>query len=77
MTAGGNAAVEDQATDRAHRIGRTAPSKAHRLIAEGTLGPLRCPLEKKRDLADAVSAPASRGSTELSNEELSDAERRA
>ena len=32
-----NPAVEDQATDRAHRIGQDRPVQVHRLIAEGTL----------------------------------------
>lgn len=32
-----NPAVEDQATDRAHRIGQTRPIQVHRLVCEGTL----------------------------------------
>ena len=32
-----NPAVEDQATDRAYRIGQTQPVQVHRLIAEGTV----------------------------------------
>jgi len=32
-----NPAVEDQATDRAHRMGRTRPVAVHRLVAEGTV----------------------------------------
>ena len=32
-----NPAVEDQATDRAYRIGQTRPVQVHRLITEGTL----------------------------------------
>ena len=32
-----NPAVEDQATDRAYRIGQTRPVQVHRLIAEGTI----------------------------------------
>ena len=32
-----NPAVEDQATDRAYRIGQDRPVQVHRLIAEGTL----------------------------------------
>ncbi len=32
-----NPAVEDQATDRAHRIGQHRPVQVHRMIAEGTL----------------------------------------
>jgi SNF2 family DNA or RNA helicase len=32
-----NPAVEDQASDRAHRMGRTRPVAVHRLIAAGTV----------------------------------------
>ncbi len=32
-----NPAVEDQATDRAYRIGQDRPVQVHRLVAEGTL----------------------------------------
>ena len=32
-----NPAVEDQATDRAYRIGQTRPVQVHRLITEGTV----------------------------------------
>ena len=32
-----NPAVEDQATDRAHRIGQTKPVTVYRLIARGTV----------------------------------------
>ncbi|HWQ08774.1 MAG TPA: C-terminal helicase domain-containing protein, partial [Holophaga sp.] len=32
-----NPAVEDQASDRAHRIGRTRPVTVHRLVAAGTV----------------------------------------
>ena len=31
-----NPAVEDQATDRAHRIGQTRPVQVHRMITQGT-----------------------------------------
>ena len=32
-----NPAVEDQATDRAHRIGQQRPVTVYRLVAEGTI----------------------------------------
>ena len=50
-----NPAVEDQATDRAHRIGQTRRVDVHKLVTGGTLeervGEL---LERKRSLADAI-----------------------
>ena len=50
-----NPAVEDQATDRAYRIGQDRPVQVHRLIAEGTLEDrIATLLETKRELADAV-----------------------
>nr|WP_246211223.1 DEAD/DEAH box helicase [Phytoactinopolyspora alkaliphila] len=65
-----NPAVEEQATDRAYRIGQTRPVQVHRLIAEGTVEDrIAAMLETKRDLADAVL-----GSGETALSELSDAE---
>lgn len=50
-----NPAVEDQATDRAHRIGQERPVTVYRLIAEGTIEEQILKLhEKKRDLADSL-----------------------
>ena len=50
-----NPAVEDQATDRAYRIGQTRPVQVHRLIAEGTIEDrIAAMLQAKRELADAV-----------------------
>ena len=50
-----NPAVEDQATDRAHRIGQTKAVTVHRLITEGTVEDRVAELlEQKRALADRV-----------------------
>ncbi len=50
-----NPAVEDQATDRAHRIGQTKSVTVHRLITEGTVEDRVAELlEQKRALADRV-----------------------
>ena len=50
-----NPAVEDQATDRAHRIGQERPVTVYRLVAEGTIEEQILQLhEKKRDLADSL-----------------------
>ena len=66
-----NPAVEDQATDRAYRIGQDRTVQVHRLIAEGTLEDRIAELLKsKRDLADAVVGSGEQWITELSDEEL-------
>ncbi|MEV8441966.1 DEAD/DEAH box helicase [Actinosynnema sp. NPDC051121] len=66
-----NPAVEDQATDRAHRIGQTRPVQVHRLIAEGTIEDrIAAMLRAKRDLADAVLSRGDAAFTELSDDEL-------
>jgi superfamily II DNA or RNA helicase len=50
-----NPAVEDQATDRAHRIGQDKPVTVIRLIARGTIEEKMLSLKaKKRELADAM-----------------------
>jgi superfamily II DNA or RNA helicase len=68
-----NPAVEDQATDRAYRIGQTRPVQVHRLIAEGTLEDrIAGMLTAKRELADAVLAGGEAGLTELTDAELTD-----
>ena len=68
-----NPAVEDQATDRAYRIGQDRPVQVHRLIAEGTLEDRIAELlEKKRELADAVVGSGERWITELSDDELTE-----
>ncbi|WNF26455.1 SNF2-related protein [Streptomyces sp. C11-1] len=68
-----NPAVEEQATDRAYRIGQTQPVQVHRIIAEGTvedrIGEL---LESKRALADAVLGTGETALTELSDRDLAD-----
>ncbi|MGW4736413.1 SNF2-related protein [Streptomyces shenzhenensis] len=65
-----NPAVEDQATDRAYRIGQDKPVQVHRLLAEGTVeDKVARLLEAKRALADAVV-----GSGEAALAELSDAD---
>ncbi|MFF4531578.1 DEAD/DEAH box helicase [Streptomyces sp. NPDC001407] len=66
-----NPAVEEQATDRAYRIGQTQPVQVHRLIAEGTVEDRIAELlETKRALADAVLGGGEAAFTELSDAEL-------
>jgi superfamily II DNA or RNA helicase len=68
-----NPAVEDQATDRAHRIGQDRPVQVHRLIAEGTLEDHIAQLiERKRSLAEAVVGGGESWIGRLTNEELSE-----
>ncbi len=50
-----NPAVEDQASDRAHRIGQTRPVTIYRLVAENTIEQKIVKLHQhKRDLADSL-----------------------
>jgi superfamily II DNA or RNA helicase len=68
-----NPAVEDQATDRAYRIGQTKPVQVHRLVTRGTIEEKVAELlTRKRSLADAVLGRGEAALTELSNEELRD-----
>ncbi|MCM2390824.1 DEAD/DEAH box helicase [Streptomyces albipurpureus] len=68
-----NPAVEEQATDRAYRIGQTQPVQVHRLIAEGTVEDrIAVMLAQKRALADAVLGSGEAALTELTNRELAD-----
>ena len=50
-----NPAVEDQATDRVHRIGQQRPVTVYRLVTENTVEEKILKLhETKRDLADSL-----------------------
>ncbi|MGH3310403.1 MAG: DEAD/DEAH box helicase [Streptomyces sp.] len=66
-----NPAVEEQATDRAYRIGQTQPVQVHRLIAEGTIEDrISEMLQRKQALADSVLGSGEAALTELSDSEL-------
>jgi SNF2 family DNA or RNA helicase len=68
-----NPAVEEQATDRAYRIGQTQPVQVHRLITEGTVEDrIAEMLESKRALADAILGSGESALTELTDRELTD-----
>ncbi len=65
-----NPAVEDQASDRAHRIGQTRPVTVYRLISRDTIEEKIVALhERKRNLADSLLSGAGETST-ISTEEL-------
>lgn len=68
-----NPAVEDQATDRAHRIGQTRAVQVHRLLSEGTIEESIAELiASKREVADAVVNAGEGALTELSDAELAE-----
>ncbi|MDQ0584288.1 superfamily II DNA or RNA helicase [Streptomyces rishiriensis] len=68
-----NPAVEEQATDRAYRIGQTQPVQVHRLITEGTVEDrIAEMLQAKRALADAILGSGESALTELTDRELTD-----
>ncbi|WP_330460623.1 SNF2-related protein [Streptomyces sp. NBC_00820] len=68
-----NPAVEEQATDRAYRIGQTQPVQVHRLITEGTVEDrIAEMLAAKRALADAILGSGESALTELTDHDLSD-----
>ena len=67
-----NPAVEDQATDRAHRIGQTKPVMVYRIIARGTIEEQILKMhDEKRDLVDGVLSGAD-AAAKLSTRELAD-----
>ncbi|WP_432153168.1 SNF2-related protein [Streptomyces tricolor] len=68
-----NPAVEEQATDRAYRIGQTQPVQVHRLVTEGTVEDrIAEMLAAKRALADAILGSGEAALTELTDRELAD-----
>lgn len=68
-----NPAVEDQATDRAYRIGQSRNVQVHKLITVGTLEErIDDMIESKKGLADAIITSGDQWLTEMSTEELRD-----
>jgi SNF2 family DNA or RNA helicase len=65
-----NPAVEDQAADRAHRIGQQRPVVVYKLVARGTVEDRILALQQsKRALADATLGEAERAAA-LTREDL-------
>jgi non-specific serine/threonine protein kinase len=68
-----NPAVENQATDRAFRIGQSRDVQVRKLVCAGTVEDrIDKVIESKRDLAERVVGAGEGWLTELSTEELSD-----
>jgi SNF2 family DNA or RNA helicase len=68
-----NPAVEDQASDRAHRIGQRRAVQIHRLVCEGTLEDRIAELlENKRALAESVVGQGEAWIGDLSDSQLAD-----
>ena len=68
-----NPAVENQATDRAFRIGQTRDVQVHKFICAGTLEErIDALIESKKALAESVVGAGENWLTELSTDELRD-----
>ncbi|MNP12384.1 hypothetical protein D3C76_1046130 [compost metagenome] len=68
-----NPAVENQATDRAYRMGQTKDVQVHKFISLGTLEErIDEMLESKQQLSDNIISSTEGWITELSTEELQD-----
>jgi superfamily II DNA or RNA helicase len=66
-----NPAVENQATDRAYRIGQTRQVEVHKMLTMGTLEErIDLMLEQKKQLAEKIVDGAETWLTEMSNDEL-------
>ena len=68
-----NPAVENQATDRAYRIGQTRNVQVHRFITQSTFEEkIDAMIQAKQELANLTVGTGERWITELSNKELRD-----
>jgi SNF2 family DNA or RNA helicase len=66
-----NPAVEDQATDRAYRIGQTRNVQVHKFVTVGTMEEMIDEMiESKKALAEAVVGSGEQWLTELSTDDL-------
>ena len=68
-----NPAVENQATDRAYRIGQTRTVQVHKFVVRGTLEErIDEMIEKKTELAEKIIGSGERWLTDLSTDDLRD-----
>ena len=68
-----NPAVEDQATDRAFRIGQTRTVQVHKFLCLGTLEEkIDEMIERKKQVASAIVGAGEAWLTELTTEQLTD-----
>ncbi|HEU5072817.1 MAG TPA: DEAD/DEAH box helicase [Polyangiaceae bacterium] len=68
-----NPAVEDQATDRAYRIGQKRAVQVHKMLCAGTIEEkIEQLLEHKRELASKIVGAGEQWITELDSRELAD-----
>lgn len=66
-----NPAVEDQATDRSHRIGQENPVFVYKLISAGTVEETILGMQaKKRQLFEGVLSTEFTGNTALTGEDI-------
>ena len=66
-----NPAVENQATDRAFRIGQTKNVMVHKFVAKGTIEDrINDIIESKKSLAESIIGSGENWITELSNQEI-------
>ncbi len=65
-----NPAIENQATDRAYRMGQSKEVTVYKLVSKGTIEEIDDMIESKTGIANAVISSGERWITQMSNEEI-------